>query len=107
MKEKIDDLSIKNSRLHHFLTWLMQKSAAVNTPYHIASVRAFYFTLALPSESALACNQELAILLDNQLAGNLATDLALDLALTHGLTVSLGINPEIFFSTIFGFEFIS
>ncbi|MBD2498068.1 NACHT domain-containing NTPase [Nostoc sp. FACHB-280] len=96
MKEKIEDLSRKNSKLHHFLTWLRQKAAAVNTPYHVASVRAFYFTLALPSECALACNQELAILLDNQLAGNLATDLALDLALTHGLTVSLGINPEIF-----------
>ncbi|MBD2452485.1 NACHT domain-containing NTPase [Nostoc sp. FACHB-87] len=96
MKEKIDNLSRKNSKIHHFLIWLMQKSAAVKTSYHVASVRAFYFTLALPPESALACNQELAILLDNQLAGNLATDLALDLALTHGLTVSLGINPDIF-----------
>ncbi|MBU7585414.1 MAG: NACHT domain-containing NTPase [Nostoc sp. TH1S01] len=96
MKVKIDDLSVKNSKLHNFLTWLMRKAAAVNTSYHAASVRAFYFTIALPSECALACNQDIAILLDHQLAGNLAEDLALDLALIHGLTVSLGITAEIF-----------
>ncbi|AFY41431.1 NACHT domain-containing NTPase [Nostoc sp. PCC 7107] len=96
MKNKIDNLSRKNSNLHSFLTWLAQKSATVNTFYHVASVRAFYMTIALPSKCALACNQELAILLDNRLAGNLAGDLALDLALIHGLTVSLGINAEIF-----------
>ncbi|MBE9207107.1 NACHT domain-containing NTPase [Nostoc sp. LEGE 06077] len=96
MKEKIDNLSVKNAKLHNFLTWLTQKAAAVNTSYHPASVRAFYFTIAMPSEYALACSQELAILLDHHLAGNLAEDLALDLALIHGLTVSLGINSEIF-----------
>ncbi|MBE9005682.1 NACHT domain-containing NTPase [Fortiea sp. LEGE XX443] len=96
IKQKINDLAIKKYTLHNFLIWLRQKSATVNTSYHAASVRAFYFTIALPSEYPLARNQELAILLDHQLAGNLAGDLALDLALIHGLTVSLGITAEIF-----------
>jgi len=96
MQERINNLATQNSKLHDFLTWLEKKSAAVNTCYHAASVRAFYFTIALPAEYTLARNQELAILLDHQLAGNLAEDLALDLALIHGLTVSLGIKAEIF-----------
>jgi predicted NACHT family NTPase len=97
MKQKIDYLVANNAKLCSFIAWLAQKAAAANTSYHPASVRAFYFTLALPSEHPLARNQELAILLDHQLAGNLAEDLALDLALIHGLTVSLGITADIFF----------
>ncbi|MCC5635682.1 NACHT domain-containing NTPase [Nostoc sp. CHAB 5844] len=96
MKQKINDLATKNSKLYAFLIWLEHKSAAVNTFYHAASVRAFYFTIALPSEYTLARNQEIAIHLDHRLAGNLAGDLALDLALIHGLTVSIGISAEIF-----------
>ncbi len=96
MKEKIDNLAVTNARLGNFLEWVVQKSATVNTSYHAASVRAFYFTIALPPEYPLACNQELAMSLDNRLAGNLAVDLALDLALTHALVVSLGINADIF-----------
>ncbi|MBH8552997.1 NACHT domain-containing NTPase [Nostocaceae cyanobacterium CENA357] len=96
MKEKIDSLAATNVRLSNFLRWVEQKYATVNVFYHAASVRAFYFTIALPPEYPLACNQELAMSLDNRLAGNLAVDLALDLALIHVLVVSLGINADIF-----------
>ncbi len=96
IKEKIDNLAATNVRLSDFLRWVEQKYTTVSVLYHAASVRAFYFTIALPPEYPLACNQELAMSLDNRLAGNLAVDLALDLALTHVLVVSLGINADIF-----------
>lgn len=101
MKQKIDSLAINNAKLHKFLAWVEQKSVAVNTDYHSASVRAFYFTIALPPEHPLACNQDLPILLDQQLTGNLAMDLALDLALTHALTVSLSTTADLFFTRFF------
>ncbi|WP_313954934.1 NACHT domain-containing NTPase [Nostoc sp. FACHB-145] len=96
IKQKINSLAVKNAKLCGFLTWLEKKAASANALYHPSGVRAFYFTLALPSEHPLARNQDLAILLDHQLAGNLAEDLALDLALIHALTVSLGITADIF-----------
>ncbi|MBD2436181.1 NACHT domain-containing NTPase [Nostoc sp. FACHB-110] len=96
IQQKINTLATTNSKLWDFLIWLEKKAAAASTFYHPASLRAFYFTLALPSEHSLACKQDLAILLDSQFAGNLSADLALDLALIHGLTVSLGINGDIF-----------
>jgi predicted NACHT family NTPase len=96
MKEKIDNLAATNARLSDFLRWVGQKYTTVSIFYHAASVRAFYFTIALPPEYPLACNQELAMCLDHRLAGNLAVDLGLDLALTHALVVSLGINADIF-----------
>ncbi|MCG6137739.1 MAG: NACHT domain-containing NTPase [Nostoc sp. LLA-1] len=98
IKQKIDILATTNAKLHNFLDWVYQKSSAVNTKYHSASVRAFYFTIALPPEHPLACNQDLPIALDHQLAGTLAIDLALDLALIHALTVSLSISVELFFT---------
>jgi len=96
MQQKINDLAAKSDKLSAFLNCLAQKAAAANVFYQPASVRTFYFTLALPAEHPLARNQDLAMLLDHQLAGNLAGDLALDLALIHGLTVSLGISADIF-----------
>ncbi|MBW4557268.1 MAG: NACHT domain-containing NTPase [Trichormus sp. ATA11-4-KO1] len=97
MKQKIDNLTTTNIKLHNFCKWVCQKSSTVNTSYNLASVRAFYFTIALPAAHPLACNQDLPISLDHQLAGNLAIDLALDLALTHALTVSQSINADMFF----------
>lgn len=97
MKQKIDNLATSNTKLHDFLIWLGHKSSIVNTSYHVASVRAFYFTTALPPEYSLACNQDLAMSLDSRLALNLAIDLGLDLALTHALTVSIAITADIFF----------
>ncbi|AFZ23656.1 putative NTPase (NACHT family) [Cylindrospermum stagnale PCC 7417] len=97
MKQKVNALAIANPKLQDFLNWVWQKSLTVDTPYHPASVRAFYFTIALPPEEPLARNHNLAITLDHRLAGNLAVDLALDLALIHALGVSLAITAEIFF----------
>ncbi|WP_017651579.1 NACHT domain-containing protein [Fortiea contorta] len=97
MKQKINAAVNNDAKLKNFLHWISRKTSAVNAPHHPASVRAFYFTLALPPEHPLACNQSLAISLDHQIASNLAVDLALDLALTHALSVSLAITADIFF----------
>lgn len=97
MKQQVDNLVTTNTKLQDFVNWLGQKSSAVNTTYHPASVRAFYFTIALPPEHPLARSQNLAISLDHGLAGNLVVDLALDLALTHALSVSLAMTADIFF----------
>lgn len=96
MKQKIDDLVITNKKLEKFFSYLNKKSSQVNTFYHPASIRAFYFTLALPPEHILACNQTFALAIDRQLAGNLTSDLALDLALIHALTLCLSITADIF-----------
>ncbi|MBW4561782.1 MAG: NACHT domain-containing NTPase [Mojavia pulchra JT2-VF2] len=96
MKQKVDTLA-KNAKLQALLSWVSQKSHAVNLFYHPAGVRAFYFTIALPPEHPLARNQNFAISLDDRLAGTLSIDLALDLALTHALAVSLTITSDIFF----------
>ncbi len=96
MKQEIDKLATSNQKLQDFLVWLNQKSSTVNASYYPPSVRAFYFTLALPPNYALAYNQNLALSLDRRLAGNLTTDLALDLALVHALAVSLSMSDDIF-----------
>jgi predicted NACHT family NTPase len=96
MKQYIDNLVGENTKLQNFLNWVSEKFQVVSTSYHPASVRAFYFTLALPPEHPLACNQSLAISLDHQIAGNLSDDLALDLALTHALGVSFAMTADIF-----------
>lgn len=101
IKRKIDDLIYQNAKLHDFMKWVNQKAATANSFYDLASVRIFYFTIALPPENPLACNQDLAISLDRRIAGNLAANLALDLALTHTLAVSLSITDEIFFQRIY------
>ncbi|MBW4645914.1 MAG: NACHT domain-containing NTPase [Goleter apudmare HA4340-LM2] len=96
MKQHVNTLVSKNANLQNFLSWVSQKFCAVSASYNPASVRAFYFTIALPPEHPLACNQSLAMSLDHQIAGNLSDDLALDLALTHALGVSLAIRADIF-----------
>jgi predicted NACHT family NTPase len=101
IQQKVDILAVANLKLQKFLNWVGQKSRAVITSYHPASVRAFYFTIALPPEYPLARNQNLAISLDGRLAGNLVGDLALDLALNHALGVSLAITADIFFQRFF------
>jgi predicted NACHT family NTPase len=100
IKQKIDDLAISNSKLYFFLKWVKDKSSQVASIYQSASVRAFYFTIALPPEHPLACNQDLAITLEHQLTGSLSIELALDLALTHALAVSLTMTADIFFARI-------
>ncbi|OUL27979.1 histidine kinase [Nostoc sp. RF31YmG] len=101
MKQQTDTLITRNEKLQAFLNWVGEKSCAVNQSYHPASVRAFYFTIALPPDHCLARNQIFALSLDRRLAGNLSIDLALDLALTHALAVSLTMTAEIFFQRLF------
>ncbi|HIK07476.1 MAG TPA: NACHT domain-containing NTPase [Trichormus sp. M33_DOE_039] len=96
MKSKIDEMPSENQKLHDFLKWLEQKSSQISAIYHCSSVRAFYFTIALPPEHSLAGNQDLAIHLDRQMAGSLTRDLAIDLALTHALVVSLTMTSDVF-----------
>jgi predicted NACHT family NTPase len=96
MKQKNDSLVANHQKLEKFFICLKDKSSTVDAPYHFPSIRAFYFTLALPPEHPLACDQTLAIALDKRLAGNLTFDLALDLALIHALTLCLTITAEIF-----------
>ncbi len=78
IKQKIDSLITVKGKLQDFINWVEEKSCAVNQSYHPASVRAFYFTIALPPEHPLARNQILAISLDRRLTGNLSSDLALE-----------------------------
>ncbi|BAY98064.1 putative signal transduction protein containing Nacht domain [Tolypothrix tenuis PCC 7101] len=101
MKQQIDRLATVNEKLEDFLNWLIEKSSTVKGSYHPASVRAFYFTIALPPEHPLARTQNFAISLDPQMAGNLSLDLALDLALTHALSVSVTITADIFSQRLF------
>ncbi|MBD2355778.1 NACHT domain-containing NTPase [Tolypothrix sp. FACHB-123] len=101
MKQKIDSLASTKGKLNNFINWVIEKSSAIKEYYHPASIRAFYFTIALPPEHPLARNQIFAISLDGRLAGNLSNDLALDLALTHALAVSLTMTADIFFQRLF------
>ncbi|WP_419756893.1 NACHT domain-containing protein [Anabaena sp. FACHB-595] len=100
IKEKIDNIAIGNRRLYHFIQWVEHKSAQVSYIYHPASVRAFYFSIALPPEHPLACNQDLAISLEHQFTGSLSIDLALDLALTNALAMSMTMTADIFFARL-------
>lgn len=99
-KQEVDNLVISNQKLQKFLKWLDEKTSIINASYYPASVRAFYFTLALPPDYPLAYNQNLALSLDSRLAGNLAIDLALDLALIHALAISLRMTTNIFYQRL-------
>ncbi|WP_317986523.1 NACHT domain-containing NTPase [Nostoc sp. MS1] len=100
IKQKIDYLAVSNIKLYHFLKWVEHKSSQVSSIYQRASVRAFYFTIALPPEHPLACNQDLAITLEHQFTGGLSIELAIDLALTHALAVSLTMTADILFARL-------
>ncbi|BAY65200.1 putative signal transduction protein containing Nacht domain [Calothrix brevissima NIES-22] len=101
MQQKIAALATVKGKLNDFMNWVTEKSVDIQPSYHPASIRAFYFTIALPPDHPLARNQIFAISLDGRLAGNLCTDLALDLALTHALAVSLTMTADIFFQRLF------
>ncbi|PLZ24206.1 NACHT domain-containing protein [Fischerella thermalis] len=100
MKQEVDNLVISNQKLQKFVKWLDEKTSIINASYYPASVRAFYFTLALPPDYPLAYNQNLALSLDSRLSGNLAIDLALDLALIHALAISLRMTTNIFYQRL-------
>jgi hypothetical protein len=45
MKKQIDALLDSEPKFQQFLAWVSKKSSSVQTPYKLAAVRAFYFTL--------------------------------------------------------------
>ncbi|BAT55813.1 unknown protein [Nostoc sp. NIES-3756] len=100
IKQKIDHLAVNNIKLYRFLQWVERKSYQISSIYERASVRAFYYTIALPPEHPLACNQDLAITLEHQFTGGLSIELAIDLALIHALAVSLTMTADIFFARL-------
>ncbi|MUG92644.1 NACHT domain-containing protein [Scytonema sp. UIC 10036] len=113
MKQQINILVASNEKLQQFLRWINQKASGINrvrrrchaiASYHPASVRSFYFTLALPPNHSLAGNQSFTLTLDKKFAGTLVVDLALDLALTYALTVSLAMTADIFFQRLSAIE---
>jgi predicted NACHT family NTPase len=81
--------------LQPLLNWVIQKSLEVKTPYKPAAVRAFYLTLALPTEHRLARDQALALAIDRSVASEMDGELALDLALTHALAVALTLTLDL------------
>lgn len=91
MQQYSDELIAADEKLQQFLVWLNQKSASVQVPYKSAAIRAFYLTLALPSDLALICDLSLAFAIDLSLASDLAPDLGFDLALNRVLSLSLAL----------------
>ncbi len=91
MQQYSDELMAADEKLQQFLVWLNQKSASVQVPYKSAAIRAFYLTLALPSDLTLICDLSLAFAIDLSLASDLAPDLAFDLALNRVLSLSLAL----------------
>jgi predicted NACHT family NTPase len=94
------NIATEPETLQLFFNWVIQKSQEVQTPYKSAAVRAFYLTLALPTEHRLACDQGLALAIDRKLAAEASGDLALDLALTHALTVAVTLTPKLFYDRL-------
>jgi len=89
MKQKIDHLLAQDAQLQGFLTWVSQKSLAVPVSYKLATVRAFYFDLAIARILALfGSSLDLARLLNHTLTRGLEPTLALDLALDRTLALN-------------------
>ncbi|AFZ04415.1 NACHT domain-containing protein [Calothrix sp. PCC 6303] len=96
IKAEIDKLVLYNQKIYNFLVWVEQKSSFVKTSHHPSAIRSFYFNLALPTQHQLARDQNLALSLDKEIAGELDINLSLDMALTHAISVSANINSNIF-----------
>ena len=114
IKRSIDYSVSQDAKLQAFLTWVQEKSEAVNAPYNPPAIRAFYFALVLdidyvpdfaldraldsaldsaldftrPLDSALELDRTLPLKLDFTLDHTLpfALDFALKLTLNHAST---------------------
>jgi hypothetical protein len=67
MKQQIDAILPSDHKFQQFLAWVNEKSCLVQTPYKVAAIRAFYFTLM----SAPAVDLNLAPALDSTFARDL------------------------------------
>ncbi len=120
MKQKIDALIAKDPTLQKFITWVHQKSVAVDGPYKLTGIRAFYFvrafTRALVRADAFdrgfnldrvfnhtsifyrgfncdrVFNHTYFLNLDLEITLNLALDLAHVLDLNHAYALKLALN---------------
>lgn len=106
MKQQIDDNVAQDQQLQAFLTWLSQKSSTVPASYKPATVRAFYFDLALARALTLVDGNtlDLARAFNRTLTCNLERNLALDLALDRALgldqVVTLTLEPNLVFERV-------
>ena len=103
MKQRIDEIGAKDSKIQRFLSWVEQKSQSVDAPYKPAAIRAYYFDLAIALDLDLAIaldldraiaraiaftrDRDLAFDLNLDLTLNLDLDLALDLDLNRALAL--------------------
>jgi len=81
IKQAIDYSVSQDVKLQEYLTWVQEKSEAVNAPYKAAAIRAFYFVLDLD----LNRNLDIARNLDRNLDIARARTLALDIDLNRNL----------------------
>ncbi len=89
--EKINSLVRNEASLKEFFTDLNKKASSIQSPYSIAAIRSFYFSLIYNWDF------NLGISLEPKLAGKLEGELALDMALIRAFSISaeLANNPDI------------
>jgi predicted NACHT family NTPase len=82
IKEEIDNLVKDELQIQTFIDTIYQKVNQLQTPYHPAALRAFYWTLFQDRDL------NLTVSLDAKLAQELPDDLALDLTLARALDLT-------------------
>lgn len=89
--EKINSLVRNETSLKDFFTDFNKKAISIQSPYSIAAIRAFYFSLIYNWDF------NLGISLEPKLAGKLEGELAMDMALIRAFSISseLTNNPDI------------
>lgn len=89
MKQKIDDMLADDPQLQAFLGWVNQKSRSISVSQPPATVRAFYFDLAVARIQAIfASTLDLARTFNRDFTCQLEHTLALDLALDRALALN-------------------
>jgi predicted NACHT family NTPase len=99
MKQQIDALVISEKKIRQILNSIEQKISAIDFPYRIEAVRAFY--LGLYKNRDL----NLAVSIDNKMSNNLSTELSLDLVLTRALELGLTLTEAPELKQILNFSF--
>lgn len=90
--------TVRNSspQLGKYLQWIDNKAQSLQQGENPTAVRAFYYTLSLPSFHPLAGDQSLALAIEPKFAVDLGLEIGLDMALRHAVALSQTIIPEIF-----------
>ena len=107
MKQKTDSILAQDENLQQFLIWVEQKSCSIKSCYTPATVRSYYFAIALDLALNLALNlaldrtrararaRDLTRVLALALALDLKLDLDFDLDLARALDLNLGIDLDL------------